>query len=171
MPPSLDEITPSVVKLHEVAEKGLTLNGKVFGTVGLLLPDAGVGAVIPFGPGGKPPSDEFVVAKARERDAVGVVLTGQYWVNPAPLTRRQAAQDPRDLPLPSSLEPTERDEQILTTAVVRGQNDVLRILTPIVRGSFGTSLRERQLVREAAPMSTGEARHLLALIEKASTGK
>lgn len=171
MPLTLDEIAAGVAALHQAAENGFVRAGRVLGTVALILPDASVGTVVPFGPGGRPPSDEFVATHAAARGAVGLVLTGEYWVNPEPLTRRQAALDPRDLPLPNTLDPGRRGEQIVTTAVLRGQNLVLRVVTPIVRGAFGASLGERMTQHDDPPMPTGEAQHLAAILKKAALAK
>lgn len=168
MPLSLEEITVSAVKLHEVAEEGFISQGRFIATIGLVLENAEIHALLPFGPGGRPPSDRFIVAKARECSAHGLVLTAEYWVNPAPLTLRQAAQDPKDLPIPTSLEPSQREEQIITTAVARGEDDVVRVSTPIMRGAYGAQFGRRTSARDSAPMPTGEARHLLRLLAEAS---
>ena len=162
---TLNEITPGVTVLHQRAENELARDGKLLGTIGLIMPDARIGAVLPFGPGGQPPSDAFVREHAAARGAVGLVLTGMYSINPEPLTRRQANLDPRDLPLPSGLDPSQRGEQILSTAVLHGHDLVLRVSTPIARTAFGTSLGERSIVADSPAMTTGEARHLLALLE------
>jgi len=52
-----DEIAPGVTALHQRAE-----------------------------PDGNPPSDAFIQQSAAPREAVGLVLTGRYWVNPEPNT-------------------------------------------------------------------------------------
>lgn len=168
MPASLEKITESAVTLHRVAEEGFTTEGRFIGVIGILVENAEIDAILPFGPGGRPPSDAFIVAKARERGALGLMLTGEYWANPAPLTLRQVAQDPKDLPIPSSLRPSQREEQLITTAVMQRENSVVRVNTPIVRGAFGTMLGERTTTRDHAPMPTGEARRLLALLAEAT---
>jgi hypothetical protein len=164
VPLTFDEITPNIGALHQAAEAGFMRDGRVLGTVALIMPDASIGAVIPFGPKGNPPSDEFIAQHAVTRGAVGLALTAEHWVNPEPVTRRQAALDPQDLPLPTTLDPTQRGEQIMTTAVLRGYDLALRFVTPVLRGAFGTSLGERRSIEDDLPMAAGDAQHLKALL-------
>jgi hypothetical protein len=169
VPLETEKVVLSALRLHEVAVDGFTRSGRVLGTVGLLDCDAEIKGLLAFGPGGRPPSDAFIIEKAAAQRAAGLVLTGEYWMNPAPLTLQQVATlDPKDLPIPACLEPTQRTEQIVTTAVVRGRRTTIRIITPILRGAFGVRLGERRVAHDQAPMPTGEARRLQALLEHAA---
>ena len=165
---TLDDITLEIAKLHQAGEMGFTQSGRAHGMVALIQPDGSVGAVIPFSPAARPPSDEVITMRARENGAVGLSLTGEYWTNPDPLSRQQVQLDPHDLPVPNSLPPERRGEQIITTAVLRGHDHVLRITTPISRSVFGNSLGERATFHDDAPMQAGEARHLITLLHAAA---
>jgi hypothetical protein len=59
---TLEEIAPGVTAPRQRTENALTRDGRVLGTVAVILPEASIGAVLPFGPAGRPPSDAFIVA-------------------------------------------------------------------------------------------------------------
>jgi len=164
---ALEQVAETVAKLHKAAETAVVRDNRFTGMIVLILPDTSIGAVLPFGPNGTPPSDEFIITHAAARRAVGLALTGQYWIGLAPITRQQAALGPHDLPRPSETPTGRRNEQIITTAIVRAQNQALRYRTPIHRTAFGVGVGERTETHDTPAMPTGEAHRLIALLERA----
>ena len=165
---TLEQAAAVAAELHTAAETALARDGRFTGTIALIQPDARASGVLPFGPDGTPPSEAFIVGHAARQGAAGLVLTGEYWVDLAPLTRQQAARGLSDLPRPSDAPVARRDEQIITTVVVRGQSHVLRLCTPVRRTAFGVSLGERVEINDDPVMPDGEAQRLIAMLERAS---
>lgn len=51
---TLNQAAATITKLHKAAETALARDGRFRGTIALILPDASVSAVLPFGPNGAP---------------------------------------------------------------------------------------------------------------------
>lgn len=168
---TLAQAATAAAKLHTAAETAFTRDGRFTGTVALIQPDVRVSAVLPFGPDNAPPSDGFIAKAAAQRAAAGLAITGHYRLDTTPLTRRQAALHPADLPSPSDAHGAQSGEEIITTVVVRGHNQAIRYRTPIHRTAFGFNLGERTETRDEPVMAEGHARRLLALLETSDSAR
>lgn len=131
-----------------------------------LVPQHGSPALVRVGDDGLPETG-WVRRRAADVGAVGAVLSGEFWLGAVSIPADTAADLAlADLPLAADLDPADRWEAIVSTAVQRGQ-PVRRRASVIERSAAGVALRRIRL-EDLEPRGDGLAGWLDSILPAAT---